>query len=81
MPFIADEMGNDFMKLMFDENMSPERDASKRATPRPFDNPYMNYFENEEGEKSRNEEAFHDDATPFTFSRRPTPTRPCRCWC
>ena len=74
MPFIADEMGNDFMKLMFDENMSPERDASKRATPRPFDNPYMNYFENEEGEKSRNEEAFHDDATPFTFSRRPTPT-------
>ena len=70
--FMADEINNDFMKLMFDEARLGE-DKSKRTTPRPFDNPYMNYFKNEDDKRKHNE-ALDDDATPFTFSRRPTPT-------
>ena len=72
--FMPDEVKNDFMKLMFeDEAAHLGEDKSKRTTPRPFDNPYMNYFGN--GDKSKDKEAYDDDdATPFTFSRRPTPS-------
>ena len=70
--FMSDEVKADFMQLMF-ESAPSDGDKSKRTTPRPFDNPYMNYFESE-GDKSKINEAFDDEATPFTFSRRPTPS-------
>ena len=70
--FMPEEVKNDFMQLIFEEPHL-DGDKSKRTTPRPFDNPYMNYFENEE-DKSPNSETFDDDATPFTFSRQPTPS-------
>lgn len=69
---MAGEMHDDFMNLMFDEAELGE-DKSKRTTPRPYDNPYMNYFENEGANVKKHHEAFEDEATPFTFSRRPTP--------